>query len=115
MKNYMKKESITASYNMTREQHMDAIEDMLRDTGKYELIEHILYQHGASEDDSDPDEGYYVTMSDKDIEDAYQEILSALTQDSPKLYYKQLKALPYGRLSVYDQGFIDGYEAAQEI
>lgn len=111
----MKKRSITASSNMTREQLMDAIEDMLRDTGKYELIEAILAQHGASEDDSDPEEGYYVTMSDKDIEDAYNEILSVLSQDSPKHYYAQLKDRSYSRLNAYEQGFVDGYEAAQEI
>lgn len=100
---------------MTRKQHMDAIEDILSDTGRYDLVESILDKHGASEDDSDPEEGYYVTMSDKDIEDAYNEILSALSQDSPKHYYTQLKVRSYSRLNEYERGFVDGYEAAQGI
>ena len=114
MKNYKMRRLITASSNMTRKQYMDAIEDILNDTGNYDLVESILYQHGAAEDDSDPEEGYYVTMSDIDIEDAYNEILSALSQDSPNLYYARLKKRSYGSLNVYEKGFVDGYEAAQE-
>ena len=114
MKNHMMKRSITASSNMTREQYMDVIEDIIIDTGNYDLVESILYQHGAAEDDSDPEEGYYATMSDKDIEDAYNEILSALSQDSPNRYYARLKKLSYSRLNVYEKGFVDGYEAAQQ-
>lgn len=115
MKKRIMKESITASSNMTRKQYMDAIDDILKDTGKYSLVETILSQYGASEDDSYPEEGYYATMSDKDIEDAYNEILSALPQDSPNRYYARLKKLAYSRLNEYEKGFVDGYEAAQEI
>lgn len=115
MKKRIMKESVTASSNMTRKQYMDAIEKLMNDTGKYSLVETILSQYGAAEDDSDPEEGYYATMSDKDIEDAYNEILSVLPQDSPSRHYFRLKTLPYNRLSEYEKGFIDGYEAAQEI
>ena len=112
MKKCIMKESVTASYNMTRKQYMDAIEDLLNDTGRYDL-ESILYQHGAAEDDRDPEEGYYRTMSDKDIEDAYNEILSVLSQDNSNRYYAQLKARSFSRLNEYEKGFVDGYEAAQ--
>ena len=43
-------------------------------------IEEILLQHGASEDDSDPDEGFYATMSDKDLDEAYEQIKAIAPQ-----------------------------------
>lgn len=43
-------------------------------------IEEILAEYGASEDDSDPDEGFYATMSDKDLDEAYEQIKTIAPQ-----------------------------------
>jgi len=69
---------------MTREEYMDAIDMLIEESHEYELIESILDQYGASEDDSDPDEGYYVryyvTMSEDDLRRAYDAIVDRLAQ-----------------------------------
>ena len=100
---------------MTREQYMDAIDQIIQDTREFGLIEAILTKHGASEDDSDPDEGYFVTMSDDDIQAAYKEILDSVGERvqelNPDAYYKLLSSKQYA-LSDYEAGWIDGYEAA---
>lgn len=43
-----------------------------------DAYEDILIQYGASDDDTDPDEGYFVTMSDQDLGDALDEIVSTV-------------------------------------
>lgn len=101
---------------MTREEYMDAIDQVIQDTHEFEVIEQILMEHGASEDDSDPDEGYFVTMSDDDLQAAYEEILNrvgAQVQEfNPDAYYNLLSSKQYA-LSDYEAGWIDGYEAAR--
>ncbi len=68
---------------MTRSQLIDEIEE-IRDDSKYDKfagrIEAILDSHGASEDDSDPYEGFYVTMSMSDIAAALKEIHNLISQ-----------------------------------
>lgn len=100
---------------MTREQYMDAIDQMIRLGRDEDLIEEILMKHGASEDDSDPDEGFFVTMSDSDIQAAYEEILDIVStraqESSPDAYYRLLSGKRYA-LSDYEAGWVDGYEAA---
>jgi len=95
----------------SRYDYMDAIEDLMRKTDQYELIESILDRHGASDDDSDPDEGYYVTMSDDDIKEAYNDIVDALSDsDDPRIHYESLRNKR--TLSEYESGWLDGYEAS---
>lgn len=43
-------------------------------------IEDILLSHGASEDDSDPSEGLFVSMSDEDIRQALYDIMDAIDE-----------------------------------
>lgn len=97
----------------SRYDYMDAIENLQEQTREYEEIEEILYKYGASEDDSDPDEGYFVTMSDEDLKAAYEEILKILQDnDDPELHYQALRN--QRNLSEYDQGWLDGYEACMD-
>lgn len=62
---------------MTRNQLIDEIEE-IRNDRKYDKfigrIDGILDAHGASQDDSDPDEGFYITMDTRDIAAAFNEI-----------------------------------------
>lgn len=98
---------------MTRIEYMDAIGDLIRDNMQYiDTIESILDKYGASEDDSDPDEGYFVTMSDDDIRRAYDAIIDRLREnENPETQYNIL--IKQSRVTEYEQGWIDGYEAAQ--
>ncbi len=50
-------------------------------------MEIILQEEGASEDDSDPAEGFYVTMSDEDLERAYERIQEFLPQSFTYRFY----------------------------
>lgn len=60
-----------------RDQLIDEIEE-IRNDRKYDQfigrIDGILDVHGASQDDSDPNEGFYVTMTTRDIAVALNEI-----------------------------------------
>lgn len=96
---------------MSREEYMDEIDKLIEESHEYELIESILDQYGASEDDSDPDEGYYVTMSEDDLRRAYDAIVDRLAQSNdPQVRYETLSK--QSRLSDYDQGWLDGYDSA---
>ena len=99
--------------NYSRRKYMDMIDNILRETGKNEEIESILDRHNASEDDSDPYEGYFVTMSDEDLKAAYEEILKKFQDDDdPELHYQALRKMM--NLSEYDQGWLDGYESCMD-
>lgn len=98
---------------MSRDDMIDEIIEIERGLGfsKMEEIEEILYKWGASEDDSDPDEGYFVTMSDYDILAALEEIRRIMeNNDNPRYQYRYLSSKR--NLTEYEQGWVDGYEAA---
>lgn len=110
------RKKVYASYfdQYSRYDYMDMIDDLLRQTGKYEEIEEILYRHNASEDDSDPDEGYYASMNETDLRLAYEEILNDIeinADSNPKAYYASLSVKR--NLTAYEQGWMDGYEACK--
>ena len=68
---------------MNRQELINAIEE-LRKQASYDdrdEIETILYNFGASEDDSDPDEGFYITMRTADLREVYDRI-AALVRGS---------------------------------
>ena len=67
---------ITAS---SRSQLIDEIDKMYGTAFKIgesvvEKVEKILEKHNASEDDSDPNEGFFVTMSDEDLVKTIEEL-----------------------------------------
>ena len=78
-----------------------------------DIIEDILVKYGASEDDSDPEEGLFSTMSYYDLFNAYNELSDKLQERSnPENYYNKL--VKQSKLNSYEQGFVDGYEACRD-
>lgn len=76
------------SSRRSREDLINAIEAMRRlHDDKAEKFEEILFGNNANEDDSDPNEGFYNTMSDEDLslalklikEEAYTDYISDLS------------------------------------
>lgn len=100
----------------SRDYYMNKIDKLFEVAGEYgywETMERILDKYGASEDDSDPDEGYYVSMDLDDLRNAYNEIVDYLKRSSdPAIRYKIYKNQP--NLTEYEQGWVDGYEACSE-
>ena len=85
------KKMIHAS-NSRRAELIDLIEQIRipADGDLADDIEEILSEYGASEDDSDPDEGFYATMSDEALEEAYEQI-KAIAPQPPitfRFYFK---------------------------
>lgn len=104
------KRRVHSSYS--RYDYMDMIDDIIRQTGNREEVEEILDRHNASEDDSNPEEGYYASMSEDDLKSAYQEILKSIELDpesDPESYYYSLSSR--NDTTEYEQGWLDGYEA----
>lgn len=85
------KKKIYAS-NSRRAELIDLIEQIripANDDLSYD-IEEILEEYGASEDDSDPVEGFYATMPDEDLDKAYEQI-KAIAPQPPitfRFYFK---------------------------
>lgn len=100
-----------------RQQLMDAIIAHLDNATPSEMnnIEKILDRHGASEDGSDPNEGFFVTMSDDDLQDALDEIEARSNTDDDsdsEKFYELLSSK--SNLSAYEEGWLEGYEAAMD-
>lgn len=71
------------SAQSNREFNINKITQLMRDTShgvNIDTIEDILLSHGASEDDSDPSEGLFVSMSDEDIRQALYDIIDAIDE-----------------------------------
>lgn len=71
------------SAQSNREFNINKITQLMRDTShgvNIDNIEDILLSHGASEDDSDPSEGLFVSMSDEDIRQALYDIIDAIDE-----------------------------------
>lgn len=69
------KKAIKATTSKEREFYENQIEDMRINSDMREQIDDILLEYGASEDDSDREEGLYVTMSNLALKKAYLEIM----------------------------------------
>lgn len=72
--------------------------------------EDILVNNNASEDDSDPDEGFMATMSDYDLQNAITEMKQAYSKVYPEGLQSMITALISGTLDVsndYADGFLD--------
>lgn len=69
--------------SMSRQELMDLVDSAYMKCYQFGLLkdaERILTLNNASEDDSDPNEGLYKTMSNKDLENAYNALKSLLPQ-----------------------------------
>ena len=65
----------------TREKLMDTASELyerLSMMDKTDLADRILDNNGASQDDSDPDEGFFITMSNDQISSAIDELKKVL-------------------------------------
>ena len=69
------RKAIKAATSKEREFYESQIEDMRINSDMREQIDDILLEYGASEDDSDREEGLYVTMSNLALKQAYLEIM----------------------------------------
>lgn len=75
---------------MSRAELMDAVDEIyLKESAigtrqEIKRIEEVLRSCGASEDDSDPREGFYVTMTDSQIKEAYLKIANGYKGESKK-------------------------------
>lgn len=104
----------------SRKKLIDTVENYLRSAtpDMVDKIERILDDNGASSDDSDPDEGMYVTMTNMDIQNAIWEIEDILidsAEDEVKQIDKFYESLTHKRnLSIYEEGWLEGYEAAMD-
>lgn len=71
------------SAQSNREFNINKIMQLMRDAShgvNIDTIEDILLSHGASEDDSDPSEGLFISMSDEDIRQALYDIMDAIDE-----------------------------------
>lgn len=76
---------------MNRQELIDAIEAIRKSPeadAKSDEIDDILTEFGASEDDSDPEEGFYAGMYTNDIRMAYEDIRKLLYDDYVNVYAK---------------------------
>ena len=98
---------------LNRNQYIDLIVNIMRENqDKIKDIEDLLLDYGASEDDSDPEEGLFSTMTDSDLRNAYNELSELIEEEKdPESYYLELTARNH--LNVYDTGWKDGYESAK--
>ena len=72
---------------------MDLVDSAYKKCDEFGLIkdaERILDSNNASEDDSDPEEGFYKTMSNQDLENAYKQLTALLPQISAKELVKEI-------------------------
>lgn len=70
----------------------------------------ILNNNNASEDDSDPNEGYMITMSDYDLQNAITEMEQVYSNFNPDTVQSMIYALTSRTLDVtydYTDGFLD--------
>lgn len=67
---------------------VDSMYDKCNYLGLISEAEEIFRRNNASEDDSDPNEGFYKTMSNQDLENAYEELMNLL----PKISFDELIA-----------------------
>lgn len=77
----------------SRQELMDLVDSAYRKCDEFGLLkdaERILTLNNASEDDSDPAEGFYKTMSNKDLENAYKQLTSLLPQINAKELVKEI-------------------------
>lgn len=98
---------------LNRNQYIDLIVNIMKENqDKVRDIEDLLLDYGASEDDSDPEEGLFSTMTDSDLRNAYEELSDLLEEEKdPEGYYLELTSRNH--LNVYDTGWKDGYESAK--
>lgn len=74
---------------MTREQLTGRawlLYQQLCDYGMQADADDIMLAHGAAEDDSDTEEGFFVTMSDKDVVAAIRDMQSRLDEAMDRSY-----------------------------
>lgn len=96
-----------------REQLIDKLDywyDIVCGMGMASTAEDILFNNNASEDDSDPDEGFMVTMSDEDIANAIAELKEVHDKINPQTLQAMIYALNSGTQEVtrdYQEGFLD--------
>lgn len=101
---------------MDRKNLMDVLDDLYNkacEAGRDELAEEILTDNHASEDDSDPNEGYMSTMSDKDLTNAIAEFKRLLKPQSIQDVIDDILSRNWQR-DQYDRGFIDACMQANE-
>lgn len=92
---------------------IDYISNAYRDMSE-DAMEDILIRHNASEDDSGP-EGYFQTMSDQDIRDAYQEIHDYIWESNKPLTVEEIRSKIY-KCQSRDSSYNDGYlEAVDDL
>ena len=96
-----------------REKLTDALDywyDKVCGIGMDSEADDIILNNNASEDDSDPNEGYMVTMSDEDIANAIAELKAIHDRINPQTLQDMIYALNSNTQDVtkdYAQGFLD--------
>lgn len=93
---------------------LDWIYEKLCRRGLEDNAEDILTNNNASEDDSDPDEGFMVTMSNKDIQTAIREMKQAYSLIEPDSVQSMVYALQSGTQDLspdYCEGYLDACRA----
>lgn len=75
---FIMRKLITVTASTSRSSLIDTLSKLYDDSYTvYDMgdqVEEILERNGASEDDSDPDEGFFVTMSDRQLQESIYEI-----------------------------------------
>lgn len=91
--------------SISRQELMDLVDSMYDKCNYLGLIseaEEIFRRNNASEDDSDPNEGFYKTMSNQDLENVYEELMNLL----PKISFDELITVILDALRNIDSGAI---------
>ena len=105
---------------MNREQLIDKLDEVyhrLCREGLDEHAENILINNNASENDSDPDEGFMTTMSDSDLRNAIKEMEAVYRSMFPDTAEGIIHAINEGTLDAspdYCDGFIDACRMISE-
>lgn len=89
---------------------IDLIYEKMCQRGLESEAEDILLNNNASEDDSDPYEGFMATMSDYDLQNAITEMEQAYSKVEPNSVQSMIYALISRTLDVsddYADGFLD--------
>lgn len=103
----------TEDIRMNREQLIDKLDQAYNELcreGFDEQAEYILINNNASDDDSDPDEGFMATMSDNDLRKAIKEMEALYSSLFPDTVEAMIHAINGGTLDAspdYCEGFID--------
>ena len=79
-------------------------------TGSSATMDTILEAHNVSFDDSDPQEGMYVSMSNEDIQLSIQEIVNKLAYKFPELKYLAIDQ-GFVRQQIGDKEWLEGFQA----